>query len=198
MSSSSNKYSTRTCQQLKHNGDRCQSAALRGKKFCYYHEHSGPPQIDISENAAIPPVHFYLPLLDDATSIQAAITQVCEHLLYKRIDPKRAGVLLYAMQVAASNLGRLTEDRRQQKNEENSGENSEDKHSEKSAEASAPVPPSSETTLSSHDNNTLAGPDRLPPGTIQACEQPRRRAASSGVAPLTKMKGRSVHWRRQS
>jgi hypothetical protein len=102
MSSHSHKYSNKPCGQLKADGELCQSRALLGKQFCYYHEHRGPPHIDISQNAGAPPIYFCLPLLDDATSIQAAITQVCENLLRHRIDSKRAGILLYAMQVASS------------------------------------------------------------------------------------------------
>jgi hypothetical protein len=46
----------------------------------------------------VPAAPFFLPVLEDAASIQLAITQVCEHLLHRRLDPKKAGVLLYAMQ----------------------------------------------------------------------------------------------------
>jgi hypothetical protein len=188
--SNTNKYSNRTCEQLKVNGEPCQSAALRGKKFCYYHEHSGPPQIDISDSAAIPPIHFYLPLLDDAASIQAAITQVCEHLLHRRIEPKRAGVLLYAMQVASSNLGRLKLDREnredtgnQEISEQEISKHELSKHENdqgiegNSADASTPLPASSETAANNKDESdptSSAEADRFPPGTIQACAQPRR------------------------
>jgi hypothetical protein len=73
------------------------------------------------------------------------ITQVCEDLLHRRLDAKKAGILLYATQVASSNLGRL--------NQEKTPENTNESPSE------APA---------------LSEPDRLPPGTIQACEQRRR------------------------
>jgi hypothetical protein len=88
-----------------------------------------------------------LPVLEDAASIQLAITQVCEHLLERRLEAKRAGILLYALRVASSNLSRLT----QEKTEENTNE------------SPADAPESSD-------------PDRLPPGTSQAGEQRRRSA----------------------
>jgi len=125
-------------------------------------------KVDVSTSATVPAAPFFLPVLEDAASIQLAITQVCEHLLHRRLDPKKAGILLYAMQVASSNLGRLNEDKSQKKS---TAENS------NSVEASSPAPASSEAVSSAqNDTNSMssAEPDRLPPGTIQACVQPRR------------------------
>ncbi len=130
MSSSSDKHSVLLCEQRKANGDPCQSPALRDKKFCHYHELMGPSPIDINNSDTIPSVHVYLPQLEDAASIQSAISEVCEMMLHRRIEPKEASALFYAMQVASTNLGFLTANK---------------------------------------------NPNRLPPGTIQACEQPRRR-----------------------
>lgn len=45
-----------------------------------------------------------LPLLEDANSIQLALTQVLNALLQNHIDPKRAGLALYGLQIASSNL----------------------------------------------------------------------------------------------
>src|SRR5207248_9538975 len=44
------------------------------------------------------------PLLEDANSIQMAIQQVAEAVLEERIDNKRAGLVLFALQTAACNL----------------------------------------------------------------------------------------------
>lgn len=109
------RYSDEACQQLKYNGEPCRAAALRGKKFCYYHLHAGPPPIEVENLAAIPKVQFHLPLLDDATPIQATITLVCEHLLHRRLEPKKAGILLYALQVASSNLNHINKEDRNRK-----------------------------------------------------------------------------------
>src|SRR6266446_5583002 len=149
MSSSSDRYSGKPCEQRKVNGDPCTSPALNGKRFCHYHELMGPSPISI-DNDTIPSSHVYLPQLEDAASIQAAISEVCEMMLHRRIEPKEASALFYAMQVASSNLGHKT----QKLNSETS--------SDTSSEKSSPPPASSQ-------------PNRLPPGTIQACEQPRRR-----------------------
>ncbi len=162
------------CQHIKMNGDRCGAPALRDRKFCRFHNCCGAVQVDVSTSATVPAAPFFLPVLEDAASIQLAITQVCEHLLHRRLDAKKAGILLYAMQVALSNLGRLnnTEDKSQHKNQQKSDEN----NRANSVEASSPVPASSEATSTAQDDSgsiSSAEPDRLPPGTIQACEQPR-------------------------
>jgi hypothetical protein len=169
MSSSSDRYSDEACQQIKLDGEPCRSAALRGKKFCYYHLHSGPPPEQVSNPGVIPQVQFHLPLLDDAITIQSAITLVCEHLLHRRLEPKKAGMLLYALQVASSNLGRLNQDRNQQKNEQSNAANR--------LQASPPGPTSLETDPAARDDSAATSsddPDRLPPGTIQASQQRRR------------------------
>ena len=154
MSSSSDKNSAKLCEQRKMNGDPCQSPALTDKKFCHYHEHAGPPPINIDNTGSIPTFHVYLPQLGDAASIQSAISEVCEMMLHRRIEPKEASALFYALQVASSNLDHMAAARNQKLNSRTSFENN--------SEKSSPAPASPE-------------PKRLSPGTIQACEQPRRR-----------------------
>jgi len=144
MSSSSDKPSVQLCEQRKTNGDPCQSPALQGKRFCHYHEVSGPPPINIDNSEFNPSYHVYLPQLEDASSIQSAISEVCEMMLHRRIEPKEASALFYAMQVASTNMALLNANKHQQLNSDTSS-----------------VPSSD--------------PKILPPGTIQACEQPRRR-----------------------
>ena len=46
-----------------------------------------------------------LPPLEDANSIQIALMQVIDAILHNRLDSKRAGLVLYALQTASSNLG---------------------------------------------------------------------------------------------
>jgi hypothetical protein len=168
-SESSDRYSDEACQQIKLDGEPCRCAALRGKKFCYYHLHSGPPPKDVSNPGVIPQVQFHLPLLDDATSIQATISLVCEHLLHRRLEPKKAGILLYAMQVASSNLSRMNEDRNQKKNGESNSANPLQAPRSDPASSDSPRTGAEDSGATPSDN-----PDRLPPGTIQACQQRKR------------------------
>jgi len=143
MSSSSDKPSVKLCEQRKTNGDPCQSPALHGKRFCHYHEVMGPSPINIDNNESNPSSHVYLPQLEDAVSIQSAISEVCEMMLHRRIEPKEASALFYAMQVASMNLGVLKASKNQR-------------------------------LISETSSDTSSDPKRLPPGTIQACEQPLR------------------------
>ncbi|MGA2967075.1 MAG: hypothetical protein ABSD64_12750 [Terriglobales bacterium] len=106
---------------MKMNGDRCGSPAQRDQKFCYFHNCCGPVKVDVSISAAYPATPFYLPILEDAASIQYTIAQVCEHLLHHRLDAKNAGVMLYAMQIASSNLARLGEDESEDESQKKSG-----------------------------------------------------------------------------
>jgi len=179
-------YSLALCQHMKISGDRCGSPALRDQQFCRFHKCCRPATVDVSISAAVPPAPFLLPVLEDAPSIQLAITQVCEHLLEKRLDTKKAGILLYAMQVASSNLGRLNVNQSRDKsrktssdenNHANSHENSEENSEGQSVDTSSIAPASSEAISTGPDDSGSISPgelDRLPPGTIQASAQRRR------------------------
>ncbi|HYW40093.1 MAG TPA: hypothetical protein VE957_18425 [Terriglobales bacterium] len=158
MSSSSDKYPAKICEQRKTNGDPCQSPALQGKRFCHFHQVVGASPINIDNAEINPSSHVYLPQLENAASIQSAISEVCEMMLHRRIEPKEASALFYAMQVASTNLGFLNANNNQKPNSETSSHTSSTKISEKIS----PTPASPK-------------PNRLPPGTIQACKQPQRR-----------------------
>ncbi|MGA9495408.1 MAG: DUF5763 domain-containing protein [Terriglobales bacterium] len=100
-----------SCQHTKKDGSPCGSPALRNQQFCYYHDRQRPVIQNLPGSAKFPPAPFFLPLLEDANSIQRAIGKVLEHLLHRRLDPKKAGVLLYALQQASTNLRRRDETR---------------------------------------------------------------------------------------
>jgi hypothetical protein len=121
----------------------------------------GLPKVNIDNG---PSEHTYLPAFEDAVSIQSAISEVCEMMLHRRIEAKEASILLYAMQVASTNMAQLNgqKSQRKQKNQKTGSPNN---------PSSAPLtqaPPANDTVSSE--------PLRLPPGTIQACA-PRRQAS---------------------
>jgi hypothetical protein len=66
--------------------------------------------------ADAPPSHaphdtpFSLPPVEDTASIQLALIEVLEALAANQIDPKRAGLLLYGLQVASSNAKHVSLD----------------------------------------------------------------------------------------
>jgi len=106
MTQSPGKYSDNRCKMRKANGDPCESPALKGENFCHYHKLMSASPVDFN-NQTIPSTHVYLPPLESAASIQAAISEVCELMLHRRIEPKEASALFYAMQVASQNLAPL-------------------------------------------------------------------------------------------
>ena len=89
------------CQHIKTNGLQCGSPALRERKFCYFHQRSRELHHLRKRH---PQMKLYIPLLEDANAVQIAIQQVAEAIVEERIDNKRAGLLLFAFQTAASNL----------------------------------------------------------------------------------------------
>jgi hypothetical protein len=88
------------CRHIKPNGVRCQSPALRGHAFCYFHSklHS-TTRIGIMDD-------FRLPLPEDAGAIQFSIAQIFEALLASRIDSKQAAQLLWGLQIATQTIPR--------------------------------------------------------------------------------------------
>ena len=169
MSSSLDKYSHEICAQRKANGDPCHSPALHGERFCHFHKLMGKPNINIDNN---PSGHAYLPVFEDAVSIQSAITDVCEMMLHRRIETKEASILLYAMQVASTNMAHMNGEKakvtsKRQKKNQTGG-----------AEPSSSLAPSSEEAPATPESTAASSsePQPLPPGTIQACEQRGRQA----------------------
>jgi hypothetical protein len=82
------------CQHVKTNGLRCQSPALKRRKHCYYHDRQRQQPNDL----------LNLPDLEDANAIQVAIGRVLRATLAGQLEPKLAGLALYALQTAAANL----------------------------------------------------------------------------------------------
>jgi hypothetical protein len=100
-------HSIPRCQHIKVNGTQCGSPALRRNRLCYFHKTWQGARIVLGANRARRGrAVFDLPLLEDANSIQLALMQVMRLILGGQIDGKTAGLLLYALQTASSNLAR--------------------------------------------------------------------------------------------
>ena len=101
------------CEHIKVNGTQCGSPSLRHKKLCFFHERWQDQRLAIADSAAsIPPgisiaPALNLPVLEDANSIQLAITQVLQLLLTGQLDHKTAALALYGLKAASINLRRL-------------------------------------------------------------------------------------------
>jgi hypothetical protein len=96
------------CQHLKVNGTQCGSPALRNKRYCFFHKEWREKRLQINANIRRERAGVTLPVLEDANSIQVALMQVMRLLITQQIEHKTAGLLLYALQTASSNLARIS------------------------------------------------------------------------------------------
>jgi hypothetical protein len=96
------------CEHLKVNGTQCGSPALKRNHFCFFHKRWHETRIVLNANRARRArAALDLPVLEDANSIQVSLMQVMRLILSGQVDPKIAGLLLYALQTASSNLSRI-------------------------------------------------------------------------------------------
>ncbi len=86
------------CQWIKEDGTVCRSPKMRNGDYCFAH-------VQMLEAR---PRKFKLPPLEDANAIQMAIMKVQQALIDDEISEKKAGLLLYSLQIAAANLGKTT------------------------------------------------------------------------------------------
>jgi hypothetical protein len=99
--------SPKRCHHIRMNGTQCGSPAMRTDRFCFFHISTVPLNCEIKSYDLRPDENFMLPVLEDATSIQIAISQVMAFLLRGYIDVKKARVLLTACKLASHNLKRM-------------------------------------------------------------------------------------------
>ena len=102
-------YNVPRCQHLKVNGTQCGSPALKRNRFCFFHKRFQEEQIKLNgDRLRRGRANFYLPVLEDANSIQVSLMQIMRLLASGQIDSKIAGLLLYALQTASFNLRHLS------------------------------------------------------------------------------------------
>jgi hypothetical protein len=87
------------CQHITLDERPCGAPALRGRRFCRFHQHIEAPRDDI------------IPAFEDAAGVQLALMQVVRSLRNKTIDTKAASLTLYALQIACMNLKRFQTER---------------------------------------------------------------------------------------
>jgi hypothetical protein len=94
-----------TCNHLKEDGVYCASPALHNQNFCYFHLNIRARRLQMARTRMRgESCRLQLPVLEDMHAVQIALTQVLDALADDRIDPKRAGLMLYALQQSATNL----------------------------------------------------------------------------------------------
>jgi hypothetical protein len=93
------------CRHIFTDGRRCGSPCLRGEELCYYHHTTRKP-ITGTRRRRSRLSAFDLPLPEDRSAIQSSIGQVLQRIASNDIDSRRAGLLLYGLQIASLNLPR--------------------------------------------------------------------------------------------
>jgi hypothetical protein len=86
------------CEYPRSGGKPCRAPKVRGQKYCNMH---------LALEAARP-TKFNLPALEDANSIQVALTKTAQGLVDGTLDEKVATKLAYVLQVAMTNVGKVS------------------------------------------------------------------------------------------
>lgn len=140
------------CRHIFTSGRKCQSPSLKDQDFCYFHQSTrrAPRGNSGSQDQPATAVHT-LPPLEDADAIQLALSDVVLALAANRIDPRRAQILIYGLQVASQN----------------------NRHRASMA-AKEPAPPQTVRETHEYEDGTLVGPPRQCPDAeeIPAKERP--------------------------
>ena len=129
------------CRHIFTDGHRCGSKCLRDQDFCYYHHGARKPK-------PAPDVYrdthssFELPVPEDRSAIQAGIGIILQRISSGRLDSKRAGLLLYALQIASLNLPKS-----QAVPQESVEEITLDEHNQSLAPINELIPPEKEKSL---------------------------------------------------
>src|SRR3954465_3794419 len=111
------------CTQILSNGSVCASPALQSNDLCSHHNRAQQRpgvfkqarQLKLSKDFADYPAKqeqlnpeileaLELPSFDDAAAIQVALSNIAHAIMSGHIATKRAGLVLYALQIAAMNI----------------------------------------------------------------------------------------------
>jgi len=90
------------CRHIFSNGHKCHSPALRGKSFCFHHA-----KHHFANGAARKTRKFPQPAITDLHSLQTAVNKAVTALSSPHIDTRRAGLLVYGLQLAAHLQARI-------------------------------------------------------------------------------------------
>jgi len=86
------------CRWVRQDGTSCGSPQMRNHIYCYAHR-------QMMEARALA---LQLPAAEDANSIQVGLMRIQKALIDDTISTKKAGLLLYSMQLAMTNVGKTT------------------------------------------------------------------------------------------
>jgi hypothetical protein len=86
------------CQWVRQDGTSCRSPQMKQHIYCFAH----------MQMAEARTLMLMLPVAEDANAIQIGLMQIQKALIEDRISMKKAGLLLYSMQLALTNVGQTT------------------------------------------------------------------------------------------
>jgi len=95
--------SIRRCQHVKVNGTQCGSPAMREHSYCYFHMRWHRKGMQVNAYFKEQQI-LVLPTLEDANSIQVGLAEVMRQLATQMIDHRTAALMLYALQIASTNV----------------------------------------------------------------------------------------------
>jgi hypothetical protein len=101
------------CRHIKTNGTQCKAPSLHGEPWCFFHSrlhqrHERFRPIEIVSDSILRAQHVQLDAIEDRDSVQVALSVVLNALASGQMESRRATALLYGLQIASSNLARLT------------------------------------------------------------------------------------------
>ena len=91
------------CRHIMPSGRKCHAPALRGKSYCYFHIR---PHRVAAKPAPVPAQPLNIPIPEDSTAIRRGLAQIINAMGPARLDPDRARLCLYALQIAMQNIAR--------------------------------------------------------------------------------------------
>jgi len=91
------------CHHIFPDNARCGSPRMRNEQFCYYHHDSRRPVVRPHERLARRST-FSLFTPADFDAIQESLGELLIRIAANDIDPRRAGLLLYCLQISSANL----------------------------------------------------------------------------------------------
>jgi hypothetical protein len=108
-----------TCSHVKEDGTYCASPALRSRKYCYYHLMQRGRRLRLAlAQGRNEPAQLILPPLENLDSMRVALSEIVEALAAGQLDHRSAGLMLYAIQQAATVSLRVAQMQAAHKHEE--------------------------------------------------------------------------------
>ena len=95
---------TARCQHVMPSGRRCRAGRIQTARLCFFHGRQHARRCYEADGNGHATLGHEIPEVEDRASIQIAINEVIRSLARNWIDSKKAGLLLYGLNIALQNL----------------------------------------------------------------------------------------------